>query len=99
MSPVLDKVIGWLRASYPTGVPERDFQPLLALMRRRLTDDEITQLGQHLAADGLIRADRVDVGVEMTKVTQDLPSLDELNRVMERLRRSGFPVDDWTRSP
>lgn len=97
MSPVLQKVVAWLRTSYPTGVPENDFQPLLALMRRRLSEEEITQLGECLRADGLIPAARVDVGVSALKVTQELPSIDELDRVMNKLRDSGFPVDtDWT---
>lgn len=91
---LLDRVIAWLRASYPAGVPERDYQPLLALMRRQLTDEEIEQLGARLAADGMVPADRVDVGVGVTKVTQELPSASELDRVLEKLRTSGFPVDD-----
>ena len=91
---LLDRVIAWLRASYPAGVPERDYQPLLALMRRQLTDEEIEQLGARLAADGMVPADRVDVGVGVTKVTQELPSASELDRVLEKLRTRGFPVDD-----
>lgn len=97
MNPTLEKVVGWLRASYPTGVPERDFQPLLALMRRRLSEDEVHELGNRLVAGGLVPAERVDVGVGITKVTQELPSPHELDRVMTHLEHYGFPVhDEWS---
>lgn len=100
MHPRVERVLAWLRASYPSGVPETDYQPLLALMRRRLSDEEVEALGQQLVVDGLVPADRVDVGVEVTKVTQDLPTPAELDRVMVRLRGSGFPVDDdWGATP
>lgn len=96
MNPALEKIVGWLRASYPTGVPSQDYQPLLALMRRRLTEDEVLELGNRLVAGGLAPADRVDVGVGITKVTQDLPAPEEINRVMAHLVDHGFPVDDPT---
>ena len=60
MNPSLERIVNWLRVSYPTGVPERDYQPLLALMRRRLSPEEMHELGNHLVADGLVPADRVD---------------------------------------
>lgn len=96
MNTALERVVGWLRQSYPSGVPERDFQPLLALMRRRLAPDEMHELGNRLVASGLVPADRIDVGVGVTKMTQTLPSPEELDRVMGHLERYGFPVDeDW----
>jgi len=96
VNPALERIVGWLRHSYPAGVPERDFQPLLALMRRRLSEDEVHELGDRLVADGLVPADRIDVGVGITKVTQDLPAPDEIDRVVHHLEAYGFPVnDDW----
>ena len=32
LPPFLDKVVGWLRAGYPTGVPEHDYIPLFAIL-------------------------------------------------------------------
>lgn len=97
MNPAIERIVGWLRASYPTGVPERDFQPLLALMRRRLSDTEIDELGSRLVDGGLMPAGRVDVGVGISKVTQDLPSPQEIDRVMHHLEQGGFPVEDGWR--
>ena len=42
MNPALERIVNWLRVSYPTGVPERDYQPLLALMRRRLSPEAVS---------------------------------------------------------
>lgn len=96
MNSALDKILGWLRQSYPTGVPDQDYQPLLALMRRRLSEDEVVELGHKLVERGLVPADRVDVGVGITKITQDLPTSAELDRVTNHLRQYGFPVDtEW----
>jgi hypothetical protein len=41
LSDVLAQIVGFLRAGYPEGVPVGDYIPLVALLRRRLTDDEV----------------------------------------------------------
>lgn len=93
MTPFLERVVSWLRTGYPNGVPDNDYQPLLALLRRRLTDDEVTELGTELVHHGMVPADKIDVGVGITKVTDDLPTEGEMRRVSERLSSAGFPVD------
>jgi hypothetical protein len=37
----LNSIVGWLRTGYPCGVPESDYIPLLALLARRLTSEEV----------------------------------------------------------
>jgi len=81
----LDSVLGWLREGYPQGVPAQDYVPLLALLRRRLTEDEIAQIVQDLSTDGRMPVDSVDIGATITKVTDALPSEDDINRVREHL--------------
>lgn len=93
MNAYLQRVVDWLRAGYPNGVPDTDYQPMLALLRRRLTDEEVAELGDELVRNGLVPADRIDVGVGITKVTDELPTDGELQRVGSRLREEGFPVD------
>src|SRR5437879_875076 len=66
LSEVLAKIIEWLRAGYPQGVPEHDYVPLLALLSRRLTHDEVLQVIDSLIELGALPADRVDVGVAIT---------------------------------
>ena len=40
----LRSVLDWLRAGYPEGIPDKDHFALLAVLRRRLTDEEIEQV-------------------------------------------------------
>jgi hypothetical protein len=44
----LTSVVDWLRAGYPDGVPERDYLPLLALLARRLTAEEVAAVAAQL---------------------------------------------------
>lgn len=81
----LDSVLGWLREGYPQGVPAQDYVPLLALLRRRLTEDEIAAIIQELKVEGRGPVDSVDIGTSITKVTAALPSEDDISRVREHL--------------
>lgn len=45
LSDVLNRVLGFLRAGYPDGVPTNDYVPLLALLRRRLTEERSPRRG------------------------------------------------------
>ncbi|HEY0935118.1 MAG TPA: DUF3349 domain-containing protein [Trebonia sp.] len=45
----VNKIVGWLRAGYPEGVPQQDYQPLFALLGSQLTNDEVTLIGDDLA--------------------------------------------------
>lgn len=90
----LDRFINWVRAGYPNGVPDQDYVPLMALLRRRLTDEEVEDLGRELVRKQIIPADRIDVGAGILKRTQEVPSREEMDRVSERLRGGGWPVTD-----
>ncbi|MET0931236.1 MAG: DUF3349 domain-containing protein [Aeromicrobium sp.] len=81
----LDSVLGWLREGYPQGVPPQDYVPLLALLRRRLTDDEVATIVGELVDDGQMPIDAIDIGSTITKVTDALPSEDDINRVRDHL--------------
>jgi Protein of unknown function (DUF3349) len=90
---VVTRVVDWLREGYPTGLPSRDYITLIALLRRRLTDAEVTQVSHQLATTGTLPADRVDVGEAIAKVTSELPSDEDITRVREYLADHGWPVD------
>jgi len=90
----LERVVEWLKAGYPQGIPDGDYIPLVAVLKRRLTPAEIAELGQQLTARGLVPADHIDVGTGYLKITDELPSVEELDRVTWRLREAGWPVED-----
>lgn len=87
------RVLDWLREGYPAGVPPTDYFPLLALLRRRLTEEEVREIAVHVATlDG---ADGSDIGVHITKITDAVPSTDDIARVEARLtQHHGWPEPD-----
>jgi hypothetical protein len=95
----LAKIVAWINAGYPEGVPGPDRVPLLALLRRRLTDDEVkavvSALVERAESDGRTNeVDLVEIGVLITQITDDLPSPDDVERVREHLAAQGWPLDD-----
>ncbi|MBO1754204.1 DUF3349 domain-containing protein [Allobranchiibius sp. CTAmp26] len=91
----VQRVVDWLRAGYPEGVPKTDRIPVLALLRRRLTDEEVKSIVQVLidGADGA-SISAVDAQVLISKATSEMPTEDELQRVRTRLATQGWPLDD-----
>ncbi|MBF6254846.1 DUF3349 domain-containing protein [Nocardia farcinica] len=87
MPPFLQAIIDWLRAGYPEGVPESDYIPLLAVLRRRLSDDEVAEIASAVYGSG----DRTDIQVLITKVTNEMPSEQDVARVQERLAGREWP--------
>jgi uncharacterized protein YcgL (UPF0745 family) len=88
----LSKIVAWLNAGYPEGVPGPDRVPLLALLKRRLTNDEVKEVAQDLVDRG--EFDHIDIGVLITQITDELPTPEDVERVRARLAAKGWPLDD-----
>ena len=93
LSDVVARMVAFVRAGYPHGVPETDYIPLLALLRRRLSDDEVTAVATQLAARGEMNIDSADIGVAITRITDEIPSPADLERVQRRLDTIGWPTE------
>ena len=88
----LRSVMDWLLEGYPAGVPPKDYIPLVALLRRRLSDDEILQIAEEIAALGYEPGETAsDIGVSITKLTDAVPGPEDIARVEEHLNR----YHDW----
>lgn len=87
------RFINWIRVGYPAGVPEQDYQPLLALLHSRLPDQQVDEVCDALLQAGLMPPSRVDVGVEVSKIHNELPTEGEIDRVITRLHDAGWPVN------
>ncbi|MFT3661168.1 MAG: DUF3349 domain-containing protein [Gordonia sp. (in: high G+C Gram-positive bacteria)] len=96
LSAKLQSVVNWLRTGYPNGVPEHDYVPLFALLRRQLTIEEIGEVAVTLsnAADSDTVIDRIDAGVEISRITEEKPHDDDITRVRTTLEAAGWPFDD-----
>jgi hypothetical protein len=88
----LNSVVAWLRAGYPEGIPPTDYIPVLALLSRRLSNDEVKLVTSDLIARGDF--DHVDIGVLITQITDELPTPNDVERVRERLAAKGWPLED-----
>jgi Protein of unknown function (DUF3349) len=92
VSRFVNAIVSWLRAGYPEGVPPHDYMPVLALLSRRLTSDEVKEVASELMQRGDF--DQVDIAVAITQITDELPSSDDIERVRTRLAAKGWPLDD-----
>jgi hypothetical protein len=88
----LSSIVSWLRAGYPEGVPQNDYLPLLALLSRRLTADEVKTVARAMTRRPDF--DDIDIGAAIIAITDELPSPTDVERVRERLAAKGWPLDD-----
>jgi hypothetical protein len=88
----LAKIVAWITSGYPEGVPGPDRVPLFALLKPRLTDDEVKTVVRELLARG--EFDQIDIGVLITQLTDELPGPEDIERVRNRLAAKGWPLDD-----
>ena len=92
MNRFLTSVVAWLRAGYPEGIPPTDYFPVLALLSRRLSNDDVKLVARELMQRGDF--DHVDIGVLITQLIDELPAPGDVERVRERLAAKGWPLDD-----
>lgn len=89
----LGRIVTWLRAGYPYGVPDHDYQPLLAILERRLTRGEVKRVAKALRRAGAAPAGTDDIAAAISDVTHTEASEADLRRVRERLTQKGWPVE------
>ncbi len=92
----LRSVLDWLRAGYPEGIPAKDHFALLAVLGRRLTDEEIGQIVELSIATAHEHPDR-HVDYDALKgiiagVIHEEPTEEDVCRVTDRLVAGGWPV-------
>jgi hypothetical protein len=87
----LARIVSWVRAGYPDGVPQHDYIPLVAVLTRQLTDDEVT-----LVADELAFSADPESAAEIKKaigaITRTAVSDSDIARVRARLAAGGWPL-------
>ena len=91
---ILGKVLGWLRAGYPQGVPQSDYVALLAVLHRRLTDYEVQIVAEELVREraGDDEIARHEIEDAISRVAKELPGEDDIARVTSRLAAGGWPL-------
>jgi Protein of unknown function (DUF3349) len=85
LSDRVSRIVAFLRAGYPTAMPATGYVPLAALLRRRVTDDEITAITTELNMRRRCPISNADVAVAITRITNEMPAPDDIERVQRRL--------------
>ncbi|MGI3781449.1 MAG: DUF3349 domain-containing protein [Janthinobacterium lividum] len=94
------RVLNWLEAGYPDGIPRQDRFPLIALLRRRLTDEQTRKIVSDLTAPGALETRGADgiTQVEIEELIQrqlsESPTPEDVTRVSARLAAAGWPLAD-----
>ncbi|EWS81063.1 DUF3349 domain-containing protein [Brachybacterium phenoliresistens] len=87
------RILAWLTEGYPEGIPPTDRLPLMALLRRRLTDEEVEQIARRLVDDARSpEIDAADAGALITRYTRELPAESDLTRLASHLAAKGWPL-------
>ena len=95
---VFSRVLGWLTAGYPQGIPPQDRFAVVALLKRRLSDQQIKDIVADLTRNGSAdRADGVITDAEIAtlshRVLSERPGDDDLARVSAKLAAAGWPLE------
>ncbi|HEY5201625.1 MAG TPA: DUF3349 domain-containing protein [Acidothermaceae bacterium] len=98
LSTLLESIVAWVRKGYPDGIPRQDYIPLLALLKRRMTDDELVAVAREIAGSG--DEDPVSISVAIEALTHEEPSAADIERVRDHIAQSGWdPVSDVVPTP
>ncbi|MGW0176902.1 DUF3349 domain-containing protein [Rhodococcus sp. NPDC003322] len=89
-------VLKWLRAGYPEGVPPKDRVPLVALLYRQMSSEQIKDVSVALAEAAGKAPDptitRNEIGELIEQVTDTEPSTEDITRVASVLVAAGWPL-------
>lgn len=89
-----DNVLSWLHQGYPQGVPQKDYFPLLALLKRTLSEEEVVKAAQTLLREGDsdTPVTREQIQETIRQITAQEPNPDEIHQVASRLASVGWPL-------
>lgn len=90
----LSRVMNWLRAGYPQGVPPTDYIPVLAVLRRQLTEEEVETVAYRLSAEARAAGtapSEEDARAAILQTIDEKPTEEEVERVKTRLEAHGWP--------
>ena len=92
----MTRMLGWMRAGYPEGVPNGDYVALLGILHRRLTDVEVEAIAGELAAaaekNQPVTED--DIRAMIRERVFEQASKKDVARVSAHLAAGGWPLSD-----
>jgi hypothetical protein len=91
LPPLLNKVVAWLRAGYPEGVPDVDYIPLFALLGSELSNNDVELIADDLATSADPQSAEA-IRKAIAAVTNTKPSDADVARVRSHLAAGGWPL-------
>ena len=94
-SNLVQRIVQWLRAGYPEGVPQQDYVALLGILRRSLTESELGSVVAELtdeAAAGQQIMTRALLEQRIQDVVKGPIDEGDVVRVSSRLASAGWPL-------
>jgi hypothetical protein len=95
----MHRILTWLRAGYPEGVPGPDRVPLLSLLRNTpLNDDQIKEVVASITAaeSGAVEDHKIDhdeIEKFISEATHHDAGPENIQRVAAKLAAAGWPLD------
>ncbi|MEU4808430.1 DUF3349 domain-containing protein [Nocardia fluminea] len=91
---LLSRVLGWLRAGYPQGIPQSDYVALFAVLHRHLTDYEVTVIGEKLVEANPNRESisEAEIAAAIADFAKEQPAPADVSRVASHLAAGGWPL-------
>jgi hypothetical protein len=94
-SPVA-KILNWLKAGYPEGIPQHDFPSVLMVLRRNLNDGEIVSIADDLALESVSNGSEPVTAENIRQMIREhafqSATPEDLLRVSAVLARGGWPL-------
>lgn len=98
MHPLISTILDWLRRGYPEGVPPKDYFPLLAVLQRKLTEQEIREVVDALIEDADTPIEIAEIEDMIIELAREMPLEDDVRRVTARLAAGGWPLAEPSRA-
>lgn len=89
----IEAILDWLHRGYPEGIPQSDYHPVLALLRRSLTTEQLDDVIDYLQSNVEGSSPTIDeVRTAIDEVANIEPETEDINRVAARLAAVGWPL-------
>jgi hypothetical protein len=91
----LQKVLDWLHADYPDGIPPQDYYPLLAFLARSLKPEDVSEVVTALQAERQSgqQTTTADVRAAIEEVTKSPALRQDVQRIEAELRNLGWELE------
>lgn len=95
---IVTRVIDWLSVGYPQDIPPQDRAAVMAVLRRRLNDQQLEEVIRRLMASRAARGEEYvsdqRINEYIRKVVDDIPTPQEIDRVARILGAHGLLISE-----